>query len=66
MYGSKTLVKKQKHGKYKNDLTSLIYGNRHGASANSKFMQVAITEGKRGTAVCLADVTDEEYHSGDR
>lgn len=36
----------------------------HGASADSAFVQVAITGKEKGETVWLDAVTDEEYHSG--
>lgn len=36
----------------------------HGASADTAFIQVAITGREKGETVWLAPVTDEEYHGG--
>ncbi len=38
----------------------------HGASADSAFVQVAITGREKGEVVWLQPVTDEEYHSSNR
>jgi len=38
----------------------------HGASADSEFIQVAITGRQNGPTVWLGPVTDEEYHSSNK
>jgi quercetin dioxygenase-like cupin family protein len=39
--------------------------HRHGASADTAFVQVAITSRLKGPMVLLNNVRDEEYHAND-